>query len=151
MEIAVISDTHANSLQDLPDYLVTKLGEVDLIVHAGDFTEKTLLDELQALKEVKAVCGNMDSEEIRRRLSPKELFVVEGKSIGLTHGSGGRWGIMERVRGVFGNPDIIIYGHSHVPENKIFQGTLMFNPGTAVKSFGLLTIEEEIRAEIITI
>jgi len=150
MKIAVISDTHTRSLHNLPEKLVTKLGEVDLIVHAGDFTEKSLLDELQTLGEVKAVCGNMDSGEIRRMLSPKELFVIEGKNIGLTHGTGSRWGITERVRGMFDRPDIIIYGHSHTPENEIVHGVLMFNPGTAAKSFGLITIEKEIRAEIIT-
>jgi putative phosphoesterase len=150
MKIAVISDTHARLLQELPDKLVAKLGEVDLIVHAGDFTEMSLLDELRALGEVKAVCGNMDSGEIRQMLSPKELFEIGGKNIGLTHGAGSRRGITERVRGMFNKPDIIIYGHSHTPENEIVRGVLMFNPGAAIKSFGLITIEKEIRAEIIT-
>ena len=114
MKIAVISDTHARSIHDLPVKLVANLGEADLIIHAGDFTEKSLLDEFRAIGEVKAVCGNMDSGEIRRMLSPKELFVIEGKNIGLTHGAGSRWGITERVRGMFDKPDIIfMVTHTH--------------------------------------
>ncbi len=151
MKICVISDTHASSLNDLPDKLVKKLEEADLIIHAGDFTEKKLLDELRALNEIKAVCGNMDSNEIRQILPPKDLFVVNGKSIGLTHGTGSRTGIAERVRQMFEAPDIIIYGHSHKPENVIIDNTLMLNPGSARSSLAWLEIREEIQAEILRI
>ncbi len=149
MEICVISDTHASSLNELPDKLVAKLGEADLIIHAGDFTEKSLLDELRALGEVKAVCGNMDSNEIRQSLSPKDEFTVVGKTIGLTHGTGSRSGIVARVRQMFDSPDVIIYGHSHEPENRVVAGALMLNPGSARNSFARLEIGEGIQAEII--
>ena len=151
MRIGVISDTHARDLSELPPPIAKALAEVDLIVHAGDFTDKAVLDGLRKLGEMKAVYGNMDSGELRRVLPQHDLFIVSGKKVGLTHGSGVHWGLAGRVREMFTDADIIIFGHSHEPTNKFIRGCLLFNPGRARHSFGLLTIGEEIKAEIIRI
>ena len=151
MRIGVISDTHVKAFSDIPEPILIALAEVDLIVHAGDFTERAVLDGLRALGEVKAVHGNMDSGELKRMLPQQELFVVNQKRVGLTHGWGGPWGIADRVRKTFSDVDIIIYGHSHQPSNQYIQGSLLFNPGRARDSFGLLTIDDEIKAEIIRV
>lgn len=151
MRIGVISDTHVKSGREIPERIRAALAEVDLIVHAGDFTECAVLEELRTLGEVRAVCGNMDSGELKRTLPEEELFVVKEKKIGLTHGSGGPWGIANRIRQMFTDVDLIIFGHSHEPCNQYFQGTLLFNPGRARDSFGLLTINNEINAEIIRV
>lgn len=148
MRIGVISDSHVKTFRDIPDPVLIALGEVDLIIHAGDFTERAVLEGLRTLGDVKAVCGNMDSGELKRMLPQKELFVVNGKKIGVTHGLGGPWGIADRVREMFSDVDIIIYGHSHTPYNQLVRGSLLFNPGSARESFGLLTIGDEIKAEI---
>jgi len=151
LRIGVISDTHAHTLSEIPDPIRKALAEVDLIIHAGDFTERAVLEELRKLGEVKAVHGNMDSDELKRMLPPKELFVVNGKKIGLTHGWGAPWGIAGRVREMFGDIELIIYGHSHEPANQYIRGSLLFNPGRARDSFGLVTIDDEINAEIIRV
>ncbi len=149
MRIGVISDTHVKTFSDIPEPILIALAEVDLIVHAGDFTERAVLDGLRTLGEIKAVHGNMDSGELKRMLPQQELFVVSGKKVGLTHGWGGPWGIADRARKKFSDVDIIIYGHSHQPSNQYIRGSLLFNPGRARDSFGLLTIDDEIKAEII--
>ncbi|MDD5590960.1 MAG: metallophosphoesterase family protein [Dehalococcoidales bacterium] len=149
MRIGVISDTHVKELNEIAAPILTALAKVDLIIHAGDFTGKALLDGLKSLGPVKAVCGNMDSGELRRILPQKELFVVDGKRFGLTHGSGAPWGIAGRVRGMFDDVDIIVYGHSHQAHKEFVRGSLLFNPGCARDSFGLLTIDDEITAEIV--
>ncbi len=151
MKIGVISDTHAKKFSEIQAPILKALAEVDLIVHAGDFTERNMLDGLRTLGEVKAVCGNMDSGELKEILPQKELFVVSGKKIGLIHGSGEPWGLASRVRELFSEVDIIIYGHSHQSHNQYVGGSLLFNPGQARNSFGLLTIGDEMRAEIIRI
>jgi len=151
MRIGVISDTHTKTFDEIPGSILVALAEVDLIIHAGDFTERAVLEGLRALGKVKAVCGNMDSGELKRMLPEKELFVANGKKIGLTHGSGAPWGIATRTRQMFGDVDLIIYGHSHEPGNQYLQECLMFNPGRAGDSFGLLTINDEIKAEIIRV
>lgn len=135
MRIGVISDTHVKTIDDITAKILKALAEVDLIVHAGDFTEMAVLDGLKQLAEVKAVCGNMDSSELKRILPQKELFVVCRKRVGLIHGSGGPWGIASRVRELFSSPDLIIFGHSHEPYNHHLKESLLFNPGQARNSF----------------
>ena len=151
MRIGVISDTHVTTVDEIPARILRALAEVDLIVHAGDFTQKAVLDGLRTLGEVKAVAGNMDSGVLKEILPRKELFVVGGKKVGLVHGSGGPWGIAGRVRKLFSDVDLIIYGHSHVAFNQYVKGSLLFNPGRARDSFGLLTIDDGVKAEIITV
>jgi putative phosphoesterase len=149
MRIGVVSDTHATSFAQLPDTILTALAEVDLIIHAGDFTTKDVLDGLRRLGEVKAVWGNMDSAELKRILPEKELLVIEGRRIGIIHGWGSPYGIDDRVGGMFEDVDIIVYGHSHYSQNEVKKGILFFNPGQAKNSFGILTVGKEVKGEII--
>jgi len=149
MRIGVVSDTHVTSFAQLPDTILTVLAEVDLIIHAGDFVTKDVLDGLRQLGEVKAVRGNMDSEELKRTLPKKELLVIEGRRIGIIHGWGSPYGIDDRVGGMFEDVDIIVYGHSHYSQNEVKKGILFFNPGQARNSFGILTVGKEVKGEII--
>lgn len=149
MKIGVISDTHARTIEGIPLSILKALETVDLIVHAGDFTQKAVLDGLQAIGQVKAVYGNMDSQELKRILPERDMFETGGKRIGIIHGSGTPWGIAERIRKQFSGVDIIVFGHSHEPYNNYIQGVLLFNPGQVKNSFGLLTIDDRIIADII--
>jgi putative phosphoesterase len=151
MKIGVVSDTHATSFAQLPDKILRTLAEVDLIIHTGDFVARDVLDGLKRLGEVKAVAGNMDSDELKRILPEKEILVIEGKRIGIIHGWGSPHGIDERVGGMFDNVDIIVYGHSHYSQNEVKNGVLFFNPGQAKNSFGILTIGQEVNGEIINL
>ena len=121
-----------------------------MIIHAGDFTTIEVLNGLKQLGEVKAVQGNMDSAELKSILPIKEIIETGDKKIGITHGSGGPWRIEHRVRKMFDQVDIIVYGHSHQSQNKVIDGILFFNPGKATNSFGILTIEEDVKGEIIS-
>ena len=151
MRIAVLADTHVKTLEHLSKKMIDAISTVDLIIHAGDFTDVQLLRELKRLRDVKAVRGNMDSIELKTVLPVKEVIEIENKRIGITHGSGGPWGIEERVREMFESDriDIIVYGHSHRSQNKVINGILFFNPGKAADSFGILTIDGEAKGEII--
>ena len=149
MRIGVISDTHMHSFEEMPQKLARALSDVDLIVHAGDFVGSAVLEGLRRLGEVKAVRGNVDSAKLRGLLPEKETIVVGGKKIGITHGWGGPEGIEERVRGLFDEVDVIIYGHSHEARNEQIGGILFFNPGLGRRSVGILTIEKDVKGEII--
>jgi putative phosphoesterase len=151
MKIGVISDTHATSFDQLPDQILRTLAEVDLIIHTGDFVARDVLDGLKRLGEVKAVAGNMDSEELKRILPEKETLVIGGKRVGIIHGWGSPYGIDDRVGGMFDDVDIIVYGHSHYSQNEMKRGILFFNPGQAKNSFGILTIGQEVSGEIVNL
>jgi putative phosphoesterase len=149
MRLGVLSDTHVSSISQLPERVVNALREVDIIIHAGDFVAKEVLDGLRRVGEVRAVWGNMDSDELKELLPEKELLEIEGRRIGIIHGWGSPLGIDDRVGKEFSGVDIIIYGHSHYAQNETKNGVLFFNPGQARRSFGILTIGEEVRGEII--
>ncbi len=152
MKIAVLADTHVNTLAHLPKKIIDVLSRVDLIIHAGDFTDIQVLKELKHLREVNAVRGNMDSTELKTVLPVREIVEIGNKRIGITHGSGSPWGIEERVRKIFESDqiDIIVYGHSHQSQNKVIDNILLFNPGKATDSFGILTIDGGVKGEIIS-
>ena len=149
MKIGVLSDTHIHLAEEIPQGIVRALSNVDLIVHAGDFVGSQVLERLKQLGEVKAVHGNVDSMKLRGLLPEKELLVAGGKKIGIIHGWGGPEGIERRVRELFDDVDIIIYGHSHRAKIERIGDVLFFNPGPGYKSFGILTIEEEVKGEIV--
>ena len=147
--VIALSDSHASSLSEFPPALLTALHGANLIVHAGDHTETPLLEELRRIGQVIAVAGNMDSTAIKIQLPHRQLFTFGGITIGVTHGSGAPMGIAGRVRRMFPeNPDLIIFGHSHVRFNKTVDGTHMVNPGPANASYAIITVNDEIRAEI---
>jgi putative phosphoesterase len=149
MKIAVLSDTHAHSLDEIPPQTINALKEADLIVHAGDFTYIDFLNDLKKLGEVKAVRGNMDHREIRAILPERDTFTINGKKIGLIHGWGSPMGMEEKIRPLFNNVDIIIYGHTHRARNEYINGIYFFNPGSARESYGILEIDDTIKGRII--
>jgi putative phosphoesterase len=152
MRVAVLADTHVNTIEDLPEKIIDALSTVDLIIHAGDFTDVQLLRDLEELRKVKAVQGNLDSRELKAMLPAKQIVEIMNKRIGITHGSGSPWGIEERVRKVFeaDRIDILVYGHSHQSQNKVIKDILFLNPGKATDSFSILTIDGRVKGEIIS-
>ena len=159
MRIVVISDTHRKGIEELPPKILDEFREADLIVHAGDYAGRRLLDELRKHK-FRGVYGNMDPPEVRRELPEKEIIEVAGFKIGLTHPSEGGppFGMEERVRRKLGDVDVIIYGHTHRPRNEKVGDILYFNPGTLTgkfpaihRTYGVITVGRGIRGEIMKI
>jgi len=156
VKIGVISDTHVSRIAELPPELVAALKQMGMVVHLGDFTGLQLVEDLRRLGRFRGVRGNMDLPFLRLTLPEVDILEVGGKRIGLIHGWGAPTGLEERVRERFDKMDAILYGHSHIPKSEVKDGTLLFNPGSATgkypapyKSYGILTIDEDIRAEII--
>jgi uncharacterized protein len=148
MRILVISDTHIpRTANDLPAAIYEEIKKADMIMHAGDFAEKTLYDHLRTLKPLVAVYGNMDTMALHQDLKAKEIVEVEGFKIGLIHGHGAPRDLIETVRKEFKGVDAIVFGHSHVSENTVKDKTLFFNPGsptdkvfTAINTYGILEV-----------
>ncbi len=154
--IGVLSDTHLNSVtgafKGLCDQL---LAEVDLIMHAGDFVSEEIVAFL-GKKPFHGVYGNMDAVGIKRQLPEKKVVELGPYKLGLIHGSGPKRGLEERVLAEFQNVDVIVFGHSHRPENRRKDGVLLFNPGSAAgytpsgfNSIGIIRLDDTIRGEII--
>jgi len=158
MKIGVIADTHIPySALRLPNEICNVFKSVDLILHAGDLVEISVLDELNKLAETQAVYGNMDEFEVRKALPEKRIIEIGKFKIGLIHGYGAPFNLRNKVKKEFSQKvDVIVFGHSHSPVNDIQDDILFFNPGSPTdkifakyNSYGILTIEDEIKGEII--
>ncbi len=156
MKIGVISDTHLR--EPHPEFkriIELHFKDVEKIFHAGDFVDWSVAEYLSSLKELIAVCGNMDFKDIRRAFPPKRIVELKGFKIGLIHGGGAPFGIESRIRGDFDEVDVIVYGHTHTPANHRIKNIYFFNPGSATRSFfnqatlGILHVGEKVEAEII--
>lgn len=134
MKIGVLSDTHLRSPNSILEYILDELfADTEMILHAGDIVGRKVLDRLEA-SGVTAVCGNMDDYEIARAIPQSRVIPVNNKRIVLIHGWGSRDGLEQRILGQFqtdDRPDLIVYGHSHVPFWGKVSGVNMFNPGSA--------------------
>lgn len=149
--IFVLSDTHVpERMTKLPQKFLDQIKSDDIIFHAGDFVRWEVFQKLKSLAMLHAVFGNMDDAKIGRILPQKKVVEVQGKKIGLCHGSGSPFRLGERVYREFEERcDVLIFGHSHVPYNRKIDHTLLFNPGSLsgnmtppfVATYGVLTIE----------
>jgi putative phosphoesterase len=132
MLIAAISDTHLpRGSRVLPEACVERLRSADLILHAGDLTARSSLDELSRLgPPVEAVYGNMDEDELQATLPKERVVEVEGARIAMVHIAGPRAGRAERLVGRFPGCDAVLYGHTHVPEVELVGRVWILNPGS---------------------
>ena len=158
MKIGVLSDTHLREPHsEFKKMIEFHFRDVEKIVHAGDFVDWSVAEYLSGLKELIAVCGNMDPYEIRKVFPQKQVIELGGFRIGLIHGGGAPFGIESRIRDEFDEVDAIVYGHTHTPANHRVKNSFFFNPGSPTRSFwhgatlGILNIGEKVEGEIITI
>jgi putative phosphoesterase len=158
MKIGVLSDTHLKEPHsEFKKVIEFHFRDVEKILHAGDFVDWSVAEYLSSLKELIAVCGNMDPPDIRKAFPHKRIIEIGGFRIGLIHGGGSPFGIESRVKEEFDEVAAIVYGHTHTPANHQVKNILFFNPGSPTRSFihratlGILHIGEEIEGEIIKI
>ena len=129
--IGLLSDTH--SWWD--DRYLTHFADCDEIWHAGDIGSELVIKQLEAHCPVRAVCGNIDGQEIRRRFSGVLKFRIEECNVVMTHIGGYPGKYSPEVRGIIykERPQLFISGHSHILKvmyDKI-AGCLHINPGAA--------------------
>lgn len=162
MRIGVISDTHiSDKTKDLPKKVLEEFKNVDMIIHAGDLVDLSVLDKLKAVcSNIKAVWGNMDPEPVKKILPEKEILKIGNYKIGIMHGYGPPNKLIELLYSVFkdDNANLIIFGHSHNAFNEKRNGILYFNPGSLTdkvfalyNSFGIIEINDRIEARIIKV
>jgi len=129
--IAIISDTHLpRGARRLSPECLELLAASDLVLHAGDVTTAAVLDELRGLAPVEAVYGNVDEDDLRTALPERRVLDVAGVRIGMVHDAGPRPGRAERLVAAFPGCDVVVYGHTHVPELTRTGDVWIVNPGS---------------------
>ncbi len=140
--IGLISDTHIpNRRKKLPKEVIKAFNDakVDLIIHAGDFEDLSIVSVLEKIAPLEAVHGNMCHQEVKTRFPSKKIIEIENITLWFTHGNGGPSGYFERLLDSFKNEvsrlDIIISGHTHIPEAKLLNGIQIINPGSPTDKY----------------
>ena len=133
MDIAIISDTHLpRGSRALPEACVERLRAADLIIHAGDFSQLEVLEELKEFGPVIAVYGNTDDALLRAALPESAVVPAgDGHKLAVIHDAGPAQGRLRRLRARFPGADGVIFGHSHIPlHERAPDGFQIFNPGS---------------------
>jgi putative phosphoesterase len=159
MRVGVLSDTHVPAIvRALPAVIFDIFKGVDLILHAGDILEMSVLDELRTIAPVEAVAGNMDGSEVHLNLPYKKTIPLAQYTAGLIHGKYKIDVQREMIRKEFDDVDLIVYGHSHTPFWGKVNGVYFLNPGSPTdkrhapyNSVAILEVGDELKAEIIRI
>ena len=132
MRAVVLADTHIRrgGARRLPDALYEALSTADAVLHAGDVLIPEFLDELSGFAPVHAVLGNNDHELFG--VLPERLRVtLDGFTVGMVHDAGPRAGRPTRVRRMFPDAGLVVYGHSHEPDDSEgVEGQRLMNPGS---------------------
>ena len=155
--IGVVADSHVGEYLDaLPAGVLEALDGCDLVLHAGDLSVPSVLEDLEAVAPVVAVRGDHDRLG-GLRLPDVAVVVAGGRRIGLIHGRRPRLvnssvitasvvagrnlryraGLHAALARRLGPVDCVVYGHWHEPVAARRGATLFFSPG-AVCPYGNL-------------
>ena len=110
--VLLLSDTHGHM-----DETILKYARMaDEIWHAGDIGSLDVTDQLEDLKKLRAVYGNIDNAMIQQEFPLDQKFHCEAVSVWITHIGGYPDRYNRRVREDIkvNPPDLFISGHSHI-------------------------------------
>ena len=133
MRLVITADTHVpRRARDLPAALWRDIDRADVVIHAGDWVEESLLEAIEArAKRLIAVWGNNDGPALRKRLPEIARADLDGLRVAVVHETGARTGRETRVDRAFPDTDVVVFGHSHIPWDTVTPtGLRLLNPGS---------------------
>ncbi|KRR14627.1 phosphodiesterase [Bradyrhizobium jicamae] len=120
--VGIISDTHGL----LRPEAKRRLAGVDHIIHGGDIGRPDIISELRRIAPVTAIRGNVDTGDWATEYADTELVRLAGRAIFVLHDLK-----TLRIDPVACGIDVVVSGHSHVPNINTVDGVLYLNPGSA--------------------
>jgi putative phosphoesterase len=137
MRLLILADTHIpKRARELPEQVWREVAAADVVLHAGDWVEPALLDELaERSRRLIGVYGNNDGPELRSRLPEVARAELAGVRFAMVHETGPAKGREQRCARDFPETDVLVFGHSHIPWDTTAQsgetGALrLLNPGS---------------------
>ncbi|MFJ4038072.1 metallophosphoesterase family protein [Microbacterium sp. NPDC090007] len=130
--LLLVADTHVpKRARALPVAVQRAASAADLIVHAGDWVDESVLDELGGIGPLLGVWGNNDGPALRARLPEIARAVIEGVRVAVVHETGAAAGREKRMDAAFPDTDLLVFGHSHIPwDTTTPEGLRLLNPGS---------------------
>ena len=132
--IGLLSDTHGTVHPRVAEFF----SGCDEIWHAGDIGNDEVVNQLEAMKPLRAVYGNIDGGKLRIDFPEYALFEIEGLRVLMIHIGGYPGHYNQKARALIRkyHPGLFISGHSHIlkvmPDKKY--NLLHINPGAAGNS-----------------
>ena len=138
MKVIILSDSHGSF--NAMTKAIEQEGNVDMIIHAGDVVRDA--EDLMIMypqQRIVYVKGNNDFWE--RDAASDRFFEFDGVKIFVTHGH--NYGVKYSLAKLNAHAkelgaDVCIFGHTHQKYNETVNGIIMCNPGSAVRSYGVL-------------
>lgn len=131
--LLLISDTHLPTrAKTLPAEVWAQVERADAVLHAGDWVDVQLLDELLGrANRVIGVYGNNDGPALRSRLPETARVTIDGIRFALIHETGPAANREVRLDAQFPDSDVVVFGHSHIPWDTVSpRGLRVLNPGS---------------------
>ncbi|MEJ2324762.1 MAG: metallophosphoesterase [Nitrospirota bacterium] len=136
MLIGLISDTHDDMQQIRKVVNLFNSKGISEVVHAGDLVSPFTFEILGDLRAgFRGIFGNNDGDRLLLREKSGDairtqpyLFELGGKKIALVHEPAS-----VEALAASGRFDLVVYGHTHTPDVRKVNGTLVVNPGKVAK------------------
>lgn len=149
-KVLVVSDTHGDPHDHLKT-IVEREAPFDLLIHCGDSGGDLLPYKGSALFPVLSVRGNCDfggdPEKAMTTIGYAKILVVHGDRFMVRTTTSLLEAYAKKA-----HADIVLFGHTHVPEIFRKDGILFLNPGSAARSryrgintYAVLTINSGLR------
>jgi len=133
VDLLLLADTHVpRRARDLPPVVWEAVDAADVVLHAGDWVDVTLLDALEArARRVVGCWGNNDGPDLRARLPEVARAELGGVRFAVVHETGQAAGREARCAAAYPDADVLVFGHSHIPWDTVAPGGLrLLNPGS---------------------
>jgi uncharacterized protein len=135
--LLLLADTHVpHRARRLGDETWALVEAADVVLHAGDWTDVPLLDELERrAARLVGVHGNNDGPALRARLPEVARVELDGVRVAVVHETGPAAGREARCAAAYPDDDVLVFGHSHIPwdstaSNRRPDGLRLLNPGS---------------------
>lgn len=165
LTVGLLSDTHIpHRLKRLPDAALDALAGVDVILHAGDVDDPTVLERLQNIAPVHAVRGNVHPQDfsdggaalpatVELQLAGQHIVLVHGhrpglmgfllkgldiiaQRLSLTNTGDSNQRIAHHLSRLYPTADVVVFGHTHRAHVEWVERTLLVNPGAVCPTRG---------------
>ena len=126
----ILSDNHS----DWPPHIAESLAGVDAIIHAGDIGPYKLVLDMEAIAPTTAVLGNTDGD---MPINESAVVTLDGKKFFVQHIVDPhrlQASLRERLKRI--EPDVVVFGHTHMPFCETLGGVLFLNPGSVTQPRG---------------
>ncbi|VTR99436.1 metallophosphoesterase family protein [Tuwongella immobilis] len=135
MRLGILSDTHDELARTQQAVQMLRDAGAEALIHCGDLASPPIVEALAVLPAWFAL-GNHDSDMVPALqraaiefgpvcLGWGGVIEVSGRRVGVAHGH-----ITTDVRRVLADqPEILLSGHSHIPNDAIVGGVRRINPG----------------------